>query len=77
MGWSSGARVFDAVAEELLAAKGMREEDRINVLTRLEDELSDLDWDCQCESEYWDDPLIGRILGNTFEEDEDFDESEE
>lgn len=69
MGWSNGAVVFDAVAEELLSAKGMREEDRINTLIRLEDVLSDLDWDCQCESEYWEDSLIGRILGNTFEDD--------
>lgn len=70
MGWGYGAQIFDAVVEELGAAVGIRDEDRINILTRLETELSDLDWDCQCESNYWEDNLIGRILGNDFEEDE-------
>lgn len=74
MGWSGGTVVFDAVVEELKADKTIYTETVINVLERLEDALSDLDWDCQCESEYWEDPLIGRILGNTFE---DFDELEE
>lgn len=29
-----------------------------------------MDWDNEQDSKYWDDPVIGRILGNTFEEDE-------
>lgn len=74
MGWSGGTEVFDAVVEELKADKTIYTETIINVLERLEDVLSDLDWDCQCESEYWEDALIGRILGNTFEDDEDLEE---
>jgi hypothetical protein len=68
MGWGSGTKIFDTVVEELKATVGVYESDKLNILTRLEDVLSDLDWDCQCESEYWDDPVIGRILGNDFEE---------
>jgi hypothetical protein len=68
MGWSGGTEIFDTVAEELISANCMSEHDRIKVLTSLEDALSHKDWDNQCESSYWDDPVIGRILGNDFEE---------
>jgi hypothetical protein len=68
MGWSGGTEIFDTVAEELISIKYMYEGDKLNILTSLEDVLSDKDWDNQCESSYWDDPVIGRILGNDFEE---------
>ena len=68
MGWSGGTKIFDTVAEELTSIKYMYESDKLNILTSLEDVLSDKDWDNQCESSYWDDPVIGRILGNDFEE---------
>jgi hypothetical protein len=34
------------------------------VLETLRDTLEEGDWDCQCESKYWNHPKIGPLLGN-------------
>ena len=44
MGWSGGTKIFDTVAEELTSIKYMYESDKLNILTSLEDVLSDKDW---------------------------------
>lgn len=69
MGWSGGTDIFDAVVEELkdLSWDWVREdyhEDFMEPLKELLVVLESQDWDNQCESEYWDHPVIGKILGN-------------
>jgi hypothetical protein len=75
MGWSSGAKVFDNVADSLMKAScartgGTQDDLVITPLVNLYKVLSDLDWDNEQESDYWEHPVIGEILGNTFEDDE-------
>ena len=79
MGWSGGTDVFDQVASDLLEAdynwrniqKDLDDSIVITPLKNLHKVLShDLDWDNEGESRYWDHPVIGLILGNTFESDE-------
>ena len=69
MGWSSGTEIFDAMAEELtnLSIDWTAvdyHESFMEPLIRLNKILSNLDWDNQCESNYWEHPVIGKILGN-------------
>lgn len=64
MGWSTGTDIFDTVAEHLLDAEA-----DLNVTERVLEHLYDImkgrfDWDTQDESEYWEHPMIGPILGN-------------
>ena len=74
MGWSGGTEIFDQVADDLVEVswnwtrETKHEEVVVPVLTNLYELLTDMDWDNACESRYWDDPVIGRILGNDFEE---------
>lgn len=71
MGWGRGTEIFDQVAEDLLAHEnGWVKDYIIEILTNLNTQLSDLDWDTECESKYWDHPVIGKILGNPFDEEE-------
>ena len=71
MGWGSGEQVFDVVAGSVLSVSYLRKEDVVTILTKVESVLSMLDWDCQNESRYWEDPVIGKILGNRFDDDND------
>ena len=68
MGWSSGTEIFDNVAEEIMCDKdiSINDDSSIRLLKVLNESLEDKDWDCQCESEYWSHPIIGKILGNEF-----------
>ncbi len=75
MGWSGGTEIFDCVAEELeslynyISTPQHSEDDYYNtVLQPLMDLLERKDWDAQQESDYYDHPVIGKILGNTFGE---------
>lgn len=75
MGWNGGTEIFDCVAKELdlifdhLSSPIYSEDTLKNkVLTSLLKVLEYQDWDNQQESEYYDDPVIGKILGNTFKE---------
>ena len=64
MGWCSATEVFDPVAGFILE-RIEGPEDRIEakkVLTKLIEVLEDRDWDCQQDSDYWDDPLIQEIF---------------
>lgn len=73
-----GTEIFDQVADDLIDINyewtGYYEELMpsivINPLKNLHQILSDLDWDNEDESKYWEHPVIGRILGNTFEDEE-------
>jgi len=59
MGWCSGTEIFDNVAESILSDKPI---DKKQLLIDLIDTLESKDWDCQCESVYWDDPLVREIF---------------
>lgn len=72
MGWSSATEIFDQVADDLLEANyqfvGDIQEIHPTIVTtplkNLYRVLYDSDWDTECESKYWDHPVIGIILGN-------------
>lgn len=78
MGWGGGTEIFDAVADELLEYNAQLTGGTdyishfgvIKPLKNLYKVLCKKDWDNACESKYWDHPVIGKILGNTFESDE-------
>lgn len=57
MGWSSGTRVFDPLAKWILESKLIRK-DKVAFLVELIKTLEDKDWDCQCESAYFSDPIV-------------------
>lgn len=66
MGWSGGTEIFDEVAwyvEPYLYNENFKpfvERTLIQLLSALRKQ----DWDDKCESNYWDHPIIGEILGN-------------
>lgn len=69
MGWSGGTDIFDEVVAELqeLSYRWTRTENHEDFLVPLKElllVLEDQDWDNKCESDYYDDPVIGKILGN-------------
>lgn len=73
MGWSGGTEIFDTVADE--CCEVMDEELNpiidnlcISILSKLVEVLEDKDWDNACESDYWTHPIIGEILGNRLED---------
>ena len=55
MGWSSATEIFDTVCQEVLKPKPLDKKKLLVALIRV---LEDKDWDCQCESEYLDNPLV-------------------
>ena len=61
MGWCSGTEVFDKVAGAVLNSK-LSKTDQHDILYILADSLSDTDWDCQSESEYWDHPPVQKVF---------------
>lgn len=76
MGWGGGTEIFDNVVEALkdLSWNWVREEyheDFMEPLKRLVTVLEKQDWDNHQESNYWDHPVVGKILGNDLEEDDD------
>lgn len=77
MGGSGGTEIFDCVADELLELNHYSYIDGVplatvmNILSKVKSKLYDLDWDDKYNSVYWTHPKIGRILGNTFEEEDD------
>lgn len=76
MGWSGGTEIFDRVAKDLMYIHNNVYDTDIpmyqvlNILSNLKGALEDQDWDTQNESQYWTHPVIGKILGNIFEEDD-------
>lgn len=77
MGWAGGTEIFDCVASNLILIKHCDNHTVIDwqpiklLLTELNRVLEDKDWDAQQESDYYDHPVIGKLLGNTFEEEDD------
>lgn len=76
MGWGSGVTVFDKIARDIIQLERDAGGDLgryvfEEIIESVVEALGDADWDTQSDSDYWDDPRIGKILGNEFEEDED------
>ena len=59
MGWCSGTQVFDNVVEAILTDKSANQKKLIKELIRA---LWELDWDCEQESEYWDNPVVKEVF---------------
>lgn len=75
MGWCSATDIFDSVVGfilERIETDEDRDEAR-EVIKKLAEVLEDNDWDCESDSDYWDDPLVQEIFKeihpNWFEED--------
>jgi len=69
MGWCSATYIFDQVV------KALKEDgDKKDAITQLIVALEDGDWDCQADSDYYDDPEIQEIFKelhpNWFEDEE-------
>jgi len=60
MGWASGTDVFDAVAREILGDAGAIS--KTKVILALVEALEDNDWDTQNESEFYDHPIVRRVM---------------
>lgn len=61
MGWSSGYRIFDVVAEEILEQDNCLTSYNKRLLIKLGKELQNLDWDTEYDSDYYDDPRFEEI----------------
>lgn len=76
MGWSGGTDIFDNVATSLLKVQDDGYDADLpnrhieNILNNLLFELEKQDWDNHQESNYWDHPVVGKILGNEFEDED-------
>jgi hypothetical protein len=60
MGWCSGTEIFDKVAATVLDSD-LSEEKQVEIITVLIEALSDQDWDCESDSDYYKHPIIERI----------------
>lgn len=61
MGWCSGTPIFDTVCGEVLkleVSKAVKE----RILSKLIGAMEDHDWDCQGDSDYYDHPLVNKLL---------------
>jgi len=62
MGWCSGTVVFDAVCDALLSEEAPDKKYAIKALIAA---LTDNEWDCEPESEYWNHPLVKECFCET------------
>lgn len=60
MGWCSGTEIFDVVAKHVTK----KHLNRDALLEELIGVMWDHDWDCECESEYVNHPLIRKAFLN-------------
>lgn len=58
MGWCSGTEIFDNVVGNLLDEKVSKEK----IIEDLIDVLTDHDWDCESDSEYFTHELVSKIF---------------
>lgn len=69
MGWCLATDIFDPVCTTVLHnVPDQKTQEKI--LKALIENLQDQDWDCECDSDFWDHAFVGPLLGNTFEDDE-------
>jgi hypothetical protein len=70
MGWCSATEIFDGVIKEII---GKVDDETLNrIALRLGMELQNHDWDCECDSDYFDDPRLRKtwkeLLGEYYED---------
>lgn len=58
MGWSGGTHIFDTVCYNILENSQGDDSFKLRVIRALIVELQDLDWDTECESGYYDHPIV-------------------
>lgn len=61
MGWCSGTPIFDSVASYVISSD-LTELRKFEVLRTLADAMEDEDWDCQSDSQYWDNEIVQRVM---------------
>lgn len=61
MGWCSGTYVFDVVVEDILAAD-IQESDKVKIISNLIRVLEYMDWDCQTDSDFFDNPVVKKAF---------------
>jgi hypothetical protein len=59
MGWCSATVIFDQIAKIVLSDQPI---DKKAVLKTVIKALEDGDWDCQQDSDYWDDPIVQSVM---------------
>lgn len=60
MGWGSGTMIFDEVARVVI--REIPRESVKPVFTKIIKAFEDADWDCQCDSDFIDHSIIGKLL---------------
>jgi hypothetical protein len=59
MGWCSATVIFDQIAKVVLSDQPI---DKRAVLKTVIKAFEDGDWDCQQDSDYWDDPIVQSVM---------------
>jgi hypothetical protein len=62
MGWCSGTEIFDNICSELLTADGVKQVDVPELIHVLVLILQSHDWDCEQDSEYFDNPVVQKVM---------------
>lgn len=57
MGWCSGTPLFDAVVGKLLSLD-VPQDKKEEVILALSEAMWNQDWDCESDSEYYDEPIV-------------------
>ena len=74
MGFCSGTEIFDPVVKAVLSESAVSDSAKERIIKALIEALRNHDWDCESDSDFWDDPIIRRIWRELepemFEEDE-------
>lgn len=61
MGWCSATSIFDGVVNAALESE-INDDALFNIVSSLYHELTMMDWDCICDSQYFNEPRIKSIL---------------
>jgi hypothetical protein len=61
MGWCSGTDIFDAVAADVIDSE-LPEAAQERIIKTLINAMEDHDWDCQGDSDYYEHPLVQRVV---------------
>jgi hypothetical protein len=61
MGWCSATRLFDSIVSDLKLTN-IDDKHFHTVVWNLICELEDMDWDCQSESDFWEDEQVRGIF---------------
>ena len=67
MGWCAGTRVFDAAVDVVVDRYGV-DEFTLEFANKMRNICEEFDWDCQCESFYYNDPEFKEIFPEAGEE---------